>query len=65
MSDEWPRPDDVLNPEVDLPRLRKELLERIDIARRQLDSGEYTDYDDASLRRLFEELTHRATSRRR
>ena len=39
---------------------KKDLLARIDEGRRQLDAGEYTEYDDETLRTLFDELGQRA-----
>ena len=51
---------EVLDAGVDLLRLRSELLARIEEGRRQLDEGEYTEYDDSSLRERFRVLTQRA-----
>jgi len=39
---------------------RRELLDRFAESRRQLDSGEYEEYDDEGLRELFEQLIARA-----
>jgi len=51
---------DVLDAGVELLRMRNELLGRIDEGRRQLDSGQYTEYDEQSLKRRFEDLKARA-----
>ncbi len=51
---------EVLDAGVELLRLRSELLDRIDEGRRQLDEGDYTDYDDSSLGQRFSELKERA-----
>ena len=51
---------EVLDAGVALLRLRGELLDRIDEGRRQLDAGEYADYDDSSLGQRFDELKKRA-----
>lgn len=51
---------EVLDAGVELLRMRGELLDRIDEGRRQLDGGEYTDYDDFSLSQRFSELKERA-----
>lgn len=51
---------DVLDAGVELLRMRNELLDRIDEGRRQLDSGQYTEYDEQTLQRRFEELKARA-----
>lgn len=48
------------------PRLaqrRHELLERIEIGRRQLDEGDYVEYDEQSLAQRFGELKGRAAKR--
>jgi len=51
---------EALDAAVDILRLRKELLDRIDEGRRQLDAGEYVEYDDEGLRKRFDELKARA-----
>lgn len=51
--------DDALNDGVQLLRL-EELKRRLAESRRQLDEGEYTEYDDAGLDAYFEELKQRA-----
>jgi Arc/MetJ-type ribon-helix-helix transcriptional regulator len=45
---------------VELLRRRKALLDRLDESRRQLDEGEYEEYDDEGLRQLFDLLIERA-----
>jgi Arc/MetJ-type ribon-helix-helix transcriptional regulator len=51
---------EVLDAGIELLRMRNELLDRIDERRRQLDAGEFTDYDEQGLRKRFEELKERA-----
>jgi hypothetical protein len=48
---------------VDMLRKRQALLDHIDEGTRQLQSGQYTDYDDEGLRQFFEEV--KAEGRRR
>jgi putative addiction module CopG family antidote len=55
--------DDAIKAGVDLLRRRKALLDRLDESRRQLDEGEYFEYDDEGLRQLFEQLIARAESK--
>ena len=50
---------EVLNAGVDLLRMREDLLAQIDEARRQLDRGEYAEYDEKGLRNRFGELKAR------
>jgi Arc/MetJ-type ribon-helix-helix transcriptional regulator len=45
---------------VTMLRNRRELMNRLAESRRQLDEGEYFEYDDESLRQLFEQLIARA-----
>ncbi len=45
---------------VELLRQRGELLDRLDEGRRQLDEGEYTEYDDSSLAQRLRSLKERA-----
>jgi Arc/MetJ-type ribon-helix-helix transcriptional regulator len=61
-SGEFQSRTDVLNMSMDLLR-RQALLDLIDEGRRQLDEGEYTDYDQDGLRRRFEELKERVRRR--
>ena len=58
----YPSRADVLNASVEALR-RQELLAMIDEGRRQLDEGEYTDYDQDGLRKRFDELKERARRR--
>ena len=51
---------DAIDSGVELLRRRTELLDRIDWGRRQLDQGDYHEYDDESLQQRFEQLKHRA-----
>ncbi|MBW3540273.1 MAG: hypothetical protein KY476_08380 [Planctomycetes bacterium] len=55
--------NDALNAAVQSLRQHKELIERLDEARRQLDNGEFTEYDEEGLARRFEELKQRVRSR--
>ena len=56
--------DDALNDGIQLLRL-EELKRRLAESRRQLDEGEYTEYDEEGLKRRFEELKERARRRAR
>jgi putative addiction module CopG family antidote len=47
--------DDVINAGLDLLRMES-LRARLAESRRQLDEGEYTEYDEEGLRKRFEEL---------
>jgi putative addiction module CopG family antidote len=51
---------DAIDAGIALLRRRKELLDRVDEGRRQLDSGESHEYDDAALAYRFDELKGRA-----
>ena len=51
--------DEVVNAGLEMLRKRQALLSFIDEGRRQLDEGEYTEYDEDGLRRRFEELQER------
>ena len=42
---------------------RDELLQRIDESRRQLDAGEWTEYDDKGLQERFDDLKRRIRNR--
>jgi Arc/MetJ-type ribon-helix-helix transcriptional regulator len=54
---------DVLEAGVELLRQRQSLLDQLDIGRRQLDDGEYVEFDPEELRQLFAGLKDRARSR--
>jgi Arc/MetJ-type ribon-helix-helix transcriptional regulator len=56
----FPSRRDVLDQGVELVRQRHELLSRVGESRRQLDSGEFTEYDDDGLRDLFEDIKTKA-----
>ncbi|MBI5759148.1 MAG: hypothetical protein HZA46_11585 [Planctomycetales bacterium] len=55
--------DEALNSAVELLRQQKELLDRLDEGRRQLDSGEVVDHDEDSLRVFFDGLKKRVLER--
>jgi Arc/MetJ-type ribon-helix-helix transcriptional regulator len=50
---------EVLDAGIELLRMRDDLLERVDRGRNQLDTGEFTDYDEAALKERFEQLKAR------
>jgi Arc/MetJ-type ribon-helix-helix transcriptional regulator len=52
--------EDALEAGVALLRTRRELMSRLAESRRQLDEGEFVEYDDEGLRQLFEQLIERA-----
>ena len=54
---------DALEAGVALLRKRKALLEKLDEGHRQLDAGEFVDFDEEGLRQLFEGLKERTRSR--
>ena len=51
---------DAIDAGVELLRRRQELLDRIDLGRRQLDTGEIHEYDDRELQLRFDQLKQRA-----
>lgn len=51
-----------VNAGIDLLRRKKALLERLDEGRRQLDAGEFNEYDEALLAELFSRLVKRGHS---
>jgi Arc/MetJ-type ribon-helix-helix transcriptional regulator len=51
---------EVVNVGLDLLRQRKEVTDRLANGRRQLDVGEYTDFDVPGLRDFFADLKRRA-----
>ncbi|MFV1968432.1 MAG: type II toxin-antitoxin system ParD family antitoxin [Pirellulaceae bacterium] len=51
---------DAIDAGIELLRRRKELFARIDEGRRQLDEGDFRDYDEESLANRFSELRERA-----
>lgn len=54
--------DEAIDASVALLRKRDELVARLRESRRQLDNGEFTEYDDESLARRFEQLRAKASS---
>lgn len=54
--------EDALDAGVELLRKHNQLVDRLTESRRQLDAGEYTDYDDESLTARFDELKRRVGS---
>lgn len=54
---------DALNAAVDLLRSREDLLAKIDEGTRQLRNGEFTVYDDESLKAHFEDVKARGKAR--
>jgi Arc/MetJ-type ribon-helix-helix transcriptional regulator len=59
----FPSQSAALEAAVDLLRERQELLERIDVGRRQLEKGEYLEFDREGLREFFDGLLDRARQR--
>ena len=51
---------DALEAGVALLRTRRELMNRLAESRRQLDEGEYVEYDDDGIRQYFEQLILRS-----
>ena len=49
--------------DTELARFRKELIDRLDKGRRQLDEGDYVEFDENELRRFFDGLIERAQRR--
>ena len=56
----YPSREEALEAGVALLKRRRELMNRLSESRRQLDQGEYFDYDEDGLQQLFEELIARA-----
>jgi len=54
---------EVLDEAVELLKQRKELLDHIDIGTQQLRNGEDTEYNDETLRELFDEIQARGRER--
>lgn len=52
-------PSDAIEAGVDLLRKRQALLDRLAESRRQLDNGEYVEFDEEGLRQYFEGLKQR------
>jgi Arc/MetJ-type ribon-helix-helix transcriptional regulator len=60
----YPSRQDALEAGVAMLRKRRELLEKLDEGQRQLDNGEYVDFDEEGMRAFFEGLKERACGRR-
>lgn len=56
--------DDALEAGITLLKKRRELIEKLDEGHRQLENGEYVEFDEDGLRLFFDGLKERATSRR-
>ena len=52
--------DEVINAGVELLKQRQDLVNRLRDSRRQLDSGEFEEFDRAGLEELFDNLKRRA-----
>lgn len=52
--------DEVINAGVELLKQRQDLVNRLRDSRRQLDSGEFEEFDRAGLQELFDNLKRRA-----
>ncbi|MGD9636926.1 MAG: hypothetical protein AB7G28_11730 [Pirellulales bacterium] len=59
----YPSRQDALEAGIALLKRRSELLEKLDEGQRQLDTGEYVDFDEDGLREFFDGLKERARSR--
>jgi len=46
------------------PKTRQELIDRLDEGRRQLDEGEYVEFDEEGLHQYFQGLIQRASRQR-
>jgi Arc/MetJ-type ribon-helix-helix transcriptional regulator len=57
-------PQEAVAAAIDLLRRRADAVAKIDSGRHQLDEGDFTEYDEASLRSRFEELKGRLQQRR-
>jgi len=55
--------EDAIEAGIALLKSRRDLMNRLAESRRQLDEGEYFEYDDEGLRQLFDELIARAENR--
>jgi putative addiction module CopG family antidote len=51
---------DVIDAGVEMLRRHEQLLARLDEGRRQLDEGEFVEFDEAGLKQFFEQLKERA-----
>jgi Arc/MetJ-type ribon-helix-helix transcriptional regulator len=55
--------EDAIEAGIAMLKRRRELMNRLAESRRQLDEGEYFEYDEEGLRQLFEELIARAENK--
>jgi Arc/MetJ-type ribon-helix-helix transcriptional regulator len=55
--------EDAIEAGVALLKKRRALMDRLAESRRQLDEGEYVEYDEDGLRELFEQLIARAEAK--
>ena len=53
---------EALDAAIELLRQRTDAVQRIDVGRRQLDAGDFVEYDDESLKARFDELKARAAA---
>jgi Arc/MetJ-type ribon-helix-helix transcriptional regulator len=56
--------DDAIEAGIALLKKRRELIEKLDEGHRQLEAGEYVEFDEDGLRQFFAGLKERATSKR-
>ncbi len=56
--------DAALEAGIALLKKQRELIRKLDESHRQLEAGEFVDFDEDGLRQFFNELKVRATSRR-
>jgi len=61
----YPSRTEALEVAVDLLRQRQSLVARLAESRRQLDEGEYVEFDDEGLRAFFDQLLPKAAERAR
>ena len=59
LSGKFESRSEVLDAGIELLKLRTDLQDRFAESRRQLDSGEHTEYDDEALQGLFQRLKDR------
>ena len=59
----YPNESEAVDDAIGLLKLRKDLLSRIAVATGQLESGQYTEFDDDSLREYFDGLQTRGRER--
>jgi Arc/MetJ-type ribon-helix-helix transcriptional regulator len=59
----FPSRNDALEAAVELLRRRQQIIEKLAEGRRQLDEGEYVEFDEEGLREFFDTLLERAAQR--